>query len=543
MSNRHDARGYGDLEQSGGAGLTRREFLRAGAGAALLVGAGGALAACGSPSSSPKTTSTSTSATKPRRGGTLTAALTGGDSSDTLDGQQGVNNVDFARIRSLYNALVSFDDQAQPVYELAESITPNSDATEWTIHIRKGVEFHNGKPLTAEDVIYSLQRVANPKDPLPAASSIALCDTANMRALDSHTVLLPCHSPYATFIEAIVGYYYYLSILPVGYDPKKPVGTGPFKYEKFAPGVQSTFLRNENYWQSGLPYVDSLVISDYSDETSQVNALTGGQVDLVNLLSAPSIPAVESSGAKVLISDAGGFTPFTMRVDLPPFNDVNLRKALRLVVDRPEMLKLVFAGHGTIGNDIFSPYDPDYDTAIPQRTQDYDEAKFYLKKAGLYGHSITLTTAPLAQGTTEAATVLAQQAAGANLKINIQTVTVTDFYGSSYLKWAFGQDYWYYSDYLPQVAQATLPSSPFNETHWDDPAYNKLYAAAITTLDLAKRKDIVHEMQQIDHSIGGYIIPYFPPVIDGYGSKIHGLAPCRTGLSLSNYGFGTMWID
>lgn len=519
--------------------LSRRQFLGMSAGAAALLGAGTAASQIGANAAA----GAAAVAHKPRRGGTLTAGLTGGDSSDTLDGQQGVNNVDFARIRSLYNALVAFNDQAEVEYDLAESITPNHDATEWTIHLRRGVEFHNGKEFTAEDVIYSLKRVANPKSPLPAASSIALCDVPNLKALDKYTVLVPCHKPYATFVEAIVGYYYYLSIVPVGYDPKKPVGTGPFKYEKFSPGVQSTFSRNPNYFRSGQPYVDKLVISDYSDETGQVNGLTGGQVDLVNLLSAPSIRAVESSGAKILISDSGGFTPFTMRVDVAPFNDVNLRKALRLVVNRPEMLKLVFAGHGRVANDIFSPYDPNYDSGIPQRVQDIDEAKHYLKKAGLYGKSVTLTTAPLAQGTSLAATVLAQQASLANLKVNLQTVNVTEFYGTNYLKWAFGQDYWYYSDYLPQVAQATLPSSPFNETHWDDGAYNKLYASAISTLDASKRREIVHEMQMIDHSIGGYIIPYFPPVIDGYSSRVHGLHPCRTGLSLSNYGFGSMWIS
>jgi peptide/nickel transport system substrate-binding protein len=282
-----------------------------------------------------------------------------------------------------------------------------------------------------------------------------------------------------------------------------------------------------------------------------VSGLESGQIHVANLLSAESISSVEGF-ANVLISNAGGMTPFTMRVDQAPFSDVNVREGLRWAVNRKQMIDLVFSGHGTIANDIFSPFDPEYDKAIPQREQDLDKAKYYLKKGGVLGQSLTMQTADIAQGTLRAATVLAQQVSSL-LTINLDVVTVTSFYGEEYLKWTFAQDYWYYSAYLPQIAEATLPISPFNETHFASPAssphppgigarYISLYNEAVATVDTAKRAEIAHELQIIDYNYGGYIIPYFPPVIDGYAKTVGGVLPSRTGLSLTNYGFQRFWL-
>ncbi len=541
------------IDTPSGRGFSRRDFLRYGGGAVLLGATGGALGACGSSSSSPGAGGTTASGA-PKRGGTLTAGLTGGDSSDTVDGQKGVNNVDFARIVSLYDALAIWDLDCKPKLSLAESIEPNAKADVWTIKLRPGIEFHNGKSLTADDVIFSFQRVVS--GDLGGASSLAPCDIKNMKKLDNLTVQIPCTTPFATFVPSIIGYYYYLSILPVGFDASNPVGTGPFKYEKFAPGVSSTFTANKNYWQNGadgkpLPYVDTVIIDDYPSETTQVTALQSGEIQLVNLLSSTSIGDVESF-AKVLISEAGGMTPFTMRVDVAPFSDQNTRLGLRWAINRTEMLQSVFSGHGKVANDIFSPFDTEYDTSIPQREQDLDKAKFYLQKAGVYGKTLTMQTSDIAQGTLKAAQVLQEQLTGL-VNISLDEVTVTSFYGTQYLKWTFAQDYWYYAAYLPQVSEATLPISPFNETHFASPAnhpwppdigqhYINLYNQAVATLDDNLRTEIAHEMQMIDWNYGGYIIPYFPPVIDGYANNVGGVTPSLTGLSLSNYGFQRFWL-
>ena len=190
---------------------------------------------------------------------TITAALSGGDASDTVDGQQGVDNVDFARIVSLYDALAIWDINAKPVMSLAESIEPNKSADVWTIKLRSGIEFHNGKTLTAADVIYSYRRVQ--MNDLGGASSIALCDMKNATAPDDLTVVIPCISPFATFVQSIIGYYYYLSIIPDGFSPvtkahpkiTSPIGTGPFKFESFTPNDQSVFTKNRTTGTADCP--------------------------------------------------------------------------------------------------------------------------------------------------------------------------------------------------------------------------------------------------------------------------------------------------
>ena len=520
--------------------FSRRDFLKAGLAGSLAVGAGGLLSACGT-GNTIKAFTTST-AGKPRYGGTLRAGLTGGSTADTLDPISAITNVDFSRIDNLYEPLIGLTPDAKPVYVLAEEVTPNAKATEWTIRVKQGITFHNGKTLTADDVIYTFQQILNPKTPGSAAAGLASVDAKGMTKLDAYTARIPCSTPFATLAEALAipGY---SDIIPVGWDLAAPAGTGPFKVKSFSPGTQSTFVRYDGYWQSGLPYLDEIVITDYSDQTSQVNALLAGQVDVVNLLSADVISEVQGEGKNILLSTGGGWNPFTMRVDTGTFSDVRIRQAMRLVVDRQQILDLVFGGFGTVGNDLFGIWAPEYDHSLPQRHQDIDQARSLLKAAGAEDLHVTLVTSDIAQGTVLAAQVFAQQASQAGVTVNVEDVTVDEFYGTNYLKWQFAQDYWFYNFYLPQVSLATLPTASFNETHWDNSRYNSLYAQAIATTDTSLSIELAHEMQQIEYNEGGYIIPFFPPVIDGFGANVGGLVPSKSGLSLGAYDFKNVWLS
>jgi peptide/nickel transport system substrate-binding protein len=518
--------------------VTRRELLRASAGGALALGTAGLLAACGSSSS---TSQTSASNAQPKRGGTIRGGLSGGSTAESLDVQNLLQPTMDARCFCLYNGLVELDLNSQPRLMLAEEITPNKDATEWTIRVKQGIEWHNGRTLDADDVIYSLRRIQNPKAPGLGAPIISLVDSKNAVKVDSRTVRLPCHAPFATFVSTMSQHN--LAQVPVDFDPKKPIGTGAFKYQSFTPGQQSVFVRSPNYWETGLPYLDEVILTDYTDETSQVNALLSGQEDVIDKLSVDSVASIASGGAATVISNAASFNPFTMRVDQSPFNDARVRQAMRLIVDRPQMRGLVFGGHGLMGNDVFSPLDPLYDTSLPQRTQDLEQAKSLLRQAGRADLSVELVTSDIAQGVVGAAQLFAQQAKGAGVSVTLRQVDPTAFFGPNYLKWTFAQDYWPYAPYLNQVAFSFLPNSSYPETHWDDPAYTKLYNEASATLDDAKRTELAHELQMVDYTRGGYIISNFSPVIDGHRSNVHGVVPCNTGFSLSNDGFKMFWLS
>ena len=165
------------------------------------------------------------------------------------------------------------------------------------------------------------------------------------------------------------------------------------------------------------------------------------------------------------------------------------------------------------------------------------KAKFLLKQAGHENLTVQLVTSDIAGGAIACAQVLSQQARAAGVTINLNQLPSSSFFGKGYLHYTFAQDYWDYNPYLSQVAQATLPDSPFNETHFNDPAYISLYNQANATLDTAKRTDICHEMQQIDFTQGGYIIPAFIDALDAYSTKITGYSAARVGQPLSDFDF------
>jgi peptide/nickel transport system substrate-binding protein len=492
------------------AGLTRQDLLRRASvgGGALLVGANLAQVANAAVGATPK----------PKRGGTLRVAITGGGNGDKLNPLTAVNNADYARSFSLFDSLVHTSAAGKPELQLAEEVTANATNTVWTVRLRKGVTFHDGRALTADDLIYSLRKIFDPKAPGSAAGPLKDVDLKAIKKRDHLTISIPLKHPSAILVETFASAA--VAVVPVGFNARKPVGTGPFKFRSFTPGVESVFDRYDHYWESSKPYVDQLVITDFSDATSQINALIGGQADLANGLSTVSATQAVGGGAKVIYSPGGGWNPFTMRVDKAPFTDVRVRQAMRYLVDREQMRELVFGGHGVLASDVFGIWAPEYDHSIPVRQQDISRAKSLLKAAGKSDLTVELVTSDVAQGVTQMAQVFAEQAKAAGVTVNVRTVTPNDFYGPNYLKWTFAQDYWYYNYYIGQVATATLPTAPFNECHFDDPKYNSLYA----------------------HTSGGYIIPFFVPVIDGFSSHVGGMLPSKVGASFNFWDFKSLWL-
>jgi peptide/nickel transport system substrate-binding protein len=517
--------------------LNRRQFLRGIAATGAVVGTGGLVAACSSSSSS--TTGTTASTVGGKRGGDLKVGLSGSSGADTLDPHQGLTYLDSARAQSLYQSLLQLNNQAQIELSLAEEITAKT-STEWIIRLRQGVTFHSGKPLTADDVIYTFRRIKTGSKGIPFAggNSLGPMDLNALKALDNRTVQVTFTSPYASFLDQLA-YWYYLYIIPDGFNPatEKPNGTGPFVYQSFTPEQRSVFTRNPNFWQHGLPYVDSVTVIDFPDNTSLQDALTTGVIDAAGAFDGPELAALgTASGVKTVASHTGAITPFTMRVDQAPFNDVRVRQALRLLVDRPQLIDSALDGYGVVASDVFSPYDPDFNHSL-HREQDIPQAKALLKAAGHENLVVTLTTSPAATGMVAMATVLAEQAQAAGVTIKLDNVPSSTFFGKNYLSWTFSQDFYNYSPYLAQVAQSMLPASPFNETHTANPTLTNLYNQANATINDAMRKEIEYEMQSFDFNQGGYIIPAFIDALDAYSTKITGYSASAVGQPLSTFDF------
>jgi peptide/nickel transport system substrate-binding protein len=523
------------IQANGGIGMARLNTTAEGCKVPLtrrvLLGAGAAsLLATDWPFSSAE------AASVPRRGGRLLVGCAGGGAKDTLDAHNPVSYPDIARCLALYEPLAMRNADYRFEMILAEEIAPNATADVWTVKLRKGVSFHNGKTMTADDAIFSLQRIINPKSPGAGAAGLSAIDPNAFKKLDTYTFSIGLKSPFATF-DTQLGQYGN-GIVPVGYDPHRPVGTGPFKYGSFTPGDRSNLSANRTYWRHGLPYTDELVIIDFPDDTARINALMGGQLHAIdNVPFTQARPLGMTPGLKTLVAKTGAWLPFTMRVDQAPFNDVRVRQAMRLIVDRPQMIAQALAGEGSVANDLYSPFDPCYDSALPQRHQDLDQAKSLLRAAGQQNLKVELVTADVAAGVVEAAQVLAEQAKGAGVGINVRKVDSGVFYGDQYLKWTFAQDFWFTRDYLPQVANCALPDSPYNETHWNNERFQKLIGEARQTLDAKKRCALVGEAQRIEYESGGFIIWSFRNQIDAYSAKVAGFVPAKTGTPLGNYGF------
>ncbi len=523
---------------SGAAPLSRRQLLRGIATTGAAVGAGSLLAAC--TSSSTTTTSTTSPTAAPKRGGALKIGLSGSSGADTLDPHAGLTYLDSARAQSLYQPLLQLNDQAQAVLILAEDITLNSP-TEAIIKLRPGITFHSGKPLTAQDVIYTFRRVHSGNtggSPFSGNNSLGPMDFNGLKALDKLTVQVPFTSPYASFVDQL-SYWYFLYIVPDGFNPakQKPDGTGPFVYQSFTPNQRSTFTANKNYWVPGQPYVDSVTVIDFPDNTSLQDALVTGQIDAAGGFDGPEFAVLNSSsGVKAVASHSGAITPFTMRVDQKPFSDVRVRQAMRLLVNRPQLIDSALDGYGTVAYDVFSPYDADFDHALT-REQDIPQAKALLKAAGHEDLTVTLVTSPASTGMVAMATVLAEQAKAAGVTVNIDNVSASTFFGKNYLSWTFSQDFYNYSPYLAQVAQSMLSASPFNETHTNSSTINKLYSQANATLNASVRKQIEYEMQKFDFDEGGYILPAFIDSLDAYSTKITGHSSPVMGQPLSSFDF------
>jgi peptide/nickel transport system substrate-binding protein len=503
-------------------------------GGAVLVAAG-----CSSSSAQPSSSSTGASS-MPRRGGTLTVGSLG-STTDSIDPNTEISNIDLQRCFNLYDTLTYFPHDTLDIqYGLAESIELTQGGSVATIRVRDGVTWHNGKTLTADDVIYTFNRILNPSSPGVAAHSISSINANAMTKLDQRTVRLTLNYPDAIFPERF--YIPQTSIVPVGYDPANPVGTGPFKFQSFTPGVRSTFVRNPNYWVSGEPYLDQLVIVDFSDNTSQVNALLSGQVDAID--SVPlndTSPIASRSGLKLLTANGGYYQPIVMRVDTAPYSDVRVRQALRLLVDRPQMVSLAYNNYGAIGNDMPCPSDPAYPHSLPQRSQDIDQAKSLLAAAGQSDLHIAFTTADEDYGLIPGAQVFAQNAQAAGVTVNLDVIPAS-VYNPKFTDWDFTQSYYGNKPAGIMIALRYIKGGLFNDTRWDDPETTALYYDALKETDTTQRNEKFQSILETMYNTGPEIIHSFRETVDAYSSDYSGFTPDQaTGWSLGQYRYREVW--
>jgi peptide/nickel transport system substrate-binding protein len=518
-------------------GMTREDLLRRAAALGIVVSAG----------SFGPLTEAAFGATQIRRGGTFRLAVTGG-STDFIDGQHIVAKSDIARLMTAFEGLAYFDENYRIRLHLAEELRAEK-ADQYLIRVRDGIEFHNGKTLTIDDVIYSIRRTKNPKLKLFGNAGLGAIDLKRIRKLDKRTCRLFLSRPDVTLLEAFAQYFQ--GVVPVGYQPnavgKGPlqyVGTGPFRVRSFTPGRESVHVRFENYWREGQPYFDQVRIINFPDDAAKVNALLAGQIDAMTDVPFAQVPVVRRrKNLRIYTAQTGAWTPLCMRVDLEPYSDVRVRRAFRLLINRPQVVRQGLSGFGRVGNDIYSPFDPAYaGDEFPQRRYDPEQARSLLRQAGRQNLTVELVTSPADTGMVEGATIFAANAKAGGVTVNVRNVDGGTMYGDQYLKWPFSADYWGTRNYLQQVAAGVLRTAPFNETHWHKyPGYRRfeaLYRQALRTVDPKKRAQVIKEMQRMEYNDGGLIIWGFKNLTDAHSTKVGGFKVDRGTLNLNKYGNG-----
>jgi peptide/nickel transport system substrate-binding protein len=527
-----------------GGRLSRRQLLIGGGSAAAMTALLAGQARAGGLGALPATRVGP--GTTPVTGGTLRVGLVG-STNDIIDGQYIVAKADQARLVAGWETLVGYDEEFNLSYEhaLAEEIEAVA-ADHYIIHLKEGIEFHNGQPVTADDVIYSFQRRLDP-DLALAPALVELLDPSGVTKVDDRTVDVKLTQGAVVFLNSLAEYT--ATVVPVGYTREDPeqVGTGPFVLESFTPGAESVHTKNPNYWDAGKPYLDEVQIVDFADAAALVNALSSGQVDaIVDVPFAQVATVASDSNLVVLESEAGSWLPITMAIDQEPFTDPRVRQAMRLIVDREEMVQRVLSGHGRVANDMYGVFDPCYPADFPQREQDIEQARQLLQEAGQEGLTIELFAPDDTAGLPDLAAAFADQAAEAGVTVTVRVLDGGTYWGEEYTHRTFATSFWGTRPYLNQVQQGSLPAATYPETHWPPEGSNfeELYRQALVETDDDARCEIIRQMQQQEYDEGGNIIAIFNNLVDAHSAQAQGFVPRPNVLNLDHFGrgFKNIWL-
>jgi peptide/nickel transport system substrate-binding protein len=524
--------------------ISRRDFLRRGAVVGISVPVlGGVLAACGSSGSPSSSSSTGTPVGK--AGATIKAAIivpSAAINPVTVADQGGL---DMLAQTGEYLCLSDQHLKLQPV--LAESWSANSTADVWTFKIRQNVKFHNGSPLTADDVVYTYKLHTNPKNGSSALSAFGgVLVPDGVTKVDASTVAFHLEAPNGNFPYLTSSDNYNMIILPNNYDPAKWqstfVGTGPFVLKTYTPKVGASFTRNEQYWGTkALPAETQFTF--YDTQTPQILALSGGTVDVVGQFSVTGGEQLLSGGYNVSKLKSSAHRELSMRCDQAPFTDPRVRQAVALTLDRPGIIKALFKGFADPGNDSpFAPVYPSTDTSVTQRAQNVAKAKSLLSAAGHPSGFSTQLIGNDVQEISEYAQIVAQAAKAAGITIKVKMENSSAYYGKA----TFGNSDWLDAtmslvDYghrsVPnvfltaplQTINAKTGTGPWNAAHFSNSQYDKLAKQYIGTVDLGTQKQIAGQIETLLLNETPIIFGYFYNYLSAWSKSVSGVYPTAIG--------------
>jgi peptide/nickel transport system substrate-binding protein len=535
--------------------LSRRDFIRRGSVVGISVPLlGSILAACGSSgSSSAPSGGSTTAAGKP--GAVIKAGIvtpTAAINPVTVADQGGL---DMLAQTGEYLCLSTQTLTLQPV--LATSWSPNTKADVWTFKIRRGVKFHNGQALTADDVVYTYQLHTNPKGNANALSAFGgVLTPSGVKKVDDFTVEFHLSAPNGNFPYLTSSDNYNMIIIPKGYDPAKWestfLGTGPFKLGSYTPKSGATFTRNESYWgKKALP--SSTQFTFYDTQNPSILALTGGTIDVVGQFAVAGAQELLTGSYNVIKLKSAAHRQLSMRNDKAPFTDPRVRQAIALTLDRPAIVKALFKGFADVGNDSpFAPVFPSTNTTVAQRTKDIAKAKSLLSAAGHgSGFSTQLVTENFVE-IPQYAQIIAQSAKEIGVNINLKVESSSQYYGKA----TFGNSDWLDAtmslvDYGHRSVPNVFLTSPletynaktgtgtWNAAHFANAQYDKLVAQYIAASDVGTQKTIAGQIETLLLDQTPIVFGYFYNYLTATAQGVTGVYPTAIGhIFLYNAGKG-----
>lgn len=492
-------------------GMSRREFIMAATAMGFAVAA-------------PTLYSQAAYAT-PKKGGVYRLAMSGANTGDNMDSgthsDAYMQNMSQGAVR---NCITEVDAYGKAIPELAESLEPSADAATWVVKVRQGVEFHNGKTLDADDIIASIEHHRG-EGSESAAKSVAE-SMGKIRKDGKNTVIFELESGNADFPYLLSDYH--ITIGPAEKNGKVDwqtgVGTGPYKIKSFEPGVSSHLIRQPNYFKPDEGNFDEVRMLAVNDTAARMNAMTTGQVDAIiradlktaHLLDKkPGIDVIEIAGTK--------HYTYPMDVRVAPFDNNDVRMALKLGIDREVFVKTVLRGYGSLGNDHPISTSQNYHASdLPQRKYDPEKAKWHLKKAGQSGLTVELHASDAAfSGAVDATQLYAESLKKAGITLNVKRASADGYWDNTWMKVPWSSSYWSgrpTADWMFTIAYKT--GGNWTETFWNNARFEELLVAGRVELDEAKRSVIYQEMQAIVSNEGGSVIPCFANNVDAASDKL-----------------------
>lgn len=413
---------------------------------------------------------------------------------------------DYIGLWAVYDSLVWLVG-AEVEYGLAESVTPNEDGSEWTI-VLKDATFHDGSPVRPQDVAYTMSTLADPGSAPFMSQFFFNIDVASISFPDDRTVVVPLYAPQGDFLERTLATV--SLVVPEGsMGGPGAVGSGPFKLEAYEPGKSIRLVRNEDYWTGTPPALDGMEVIVINDANARLNALKAGEIEFAAGIT-PSAALAEADNQDIVILPAGVANStahsFAANTTLPPFDNPDVVRALKLAVDREALVRTVLFGFGEVGNDIVGKGLPGYNDSLPQIGRDVEEARRLFEAAGVT--ELHMVTSEVIPGSTAAAELLVQQLAEVGVTLTLEEIPPDQFYVDfmRLLTTPLQSAYWTNRPAAVQAAMMTGSMGGFNLTGIAGAEYDGLLGALTAEVDSGRRLQLGLEVQEFLYHNDGMVV-------------------------------------